>query len=277
LVEYLATNPSPECEVLTAFPDETYRNVRIEDVLAVSSNAGWITVQGDGVLTVTDSGQELVNTRNAELRMRMQVERLIDVMQPDWAAMAVQGRSSLLGYTDANVRQCFKEAGLAAGNSKEVVAWWDRLASRFRGVKDFQYTKIGREGERLSYVREYSRTGVEPSWIALEHADAGYDLVSRASTEDSSPLLVEVKATTQSWNNASFFMSRHEWDILSAHGSAVLHLWGIKDVPAKHAAVSIPELEDHVPLDSGSGQWRKFSCPFRNFEPLQVEIEIAQG
>lgn len=268
LIEQLVANPAPESEVLSSFPEDTFRNVRVKDVLAVSNQAGWITTDQEGRLVATRSGQTLIDERNARLRMRLQVERLIEIMQPDWAAMAVQGRQALLRYVDANVRQCFKEAGLATGYAEEIVTWWDRLASRFRGAKDYLYTEIGRRGERLSYHREYSRTGIEPRWIALEDAEAGYDLVSRVSVDDRNPLLIEVKTTTQGWDSAVFFMSRHEWDILSGSDRALLHLWCVRDVPVQHATVTIAELSDHVPQDCGDGEWKTFCCPFRGFVPV---------
>ena len=267
LIEQLVANPATEPEVLSSFPEDTFRNVRVEDILAISNRAGWVATDKEGRLVATRSGQELIDARNARLRTRSQVERLIDVIQPDWAAMAIQGRQALLRYADANVRQCFKEAGLTEGYGEDIVEWWDRLAGRFRGAKDYQYTEIGRRGERLSFHRELSRTGIEPQWLALEYSDAGYDLISRVSVDDGNPLLIEVKTTTQRWDSAVFFVSRHEWDILSGSDQALFHLWCVRDLPAQHATVTISELSDHVPRDCGNGEWKKFCCPFRNFAP----------
>lgn len=272
LIEQLIAKPVSESEILDSFPEETYRNVRVQDVLAVSDRAGWIRTDTAGCLVATQLGQELIDARNATLRMRLQVERLIEIMKPDWAAMAVQGRQALLRYADSNVRQCIKEAGLSQGYGQDVVEWWDRLAGKFRGAKDYLYTEIGRRGERLSYQREYSRTGAEPKWIALEESDAGYDLVSRVSLDDDRSLLIEVKTTTQSWKTAVFFVSRHEWDILSGSERALIHLWCVKDVPAQHATVTIAELRDHVPQDCGNGEWKKFCCPFSEFNPMPGEV-----
>jgi len=277
LIEQLAVNPATEPDVLGSFKEDTFRNVRVEDVLTVSIRAGWIATNKEGRLVATRSGQDLIDARSARLRMRLQVERLIEIMQPDWAAMAVQGRQALLRYADANVRQCFKEAGLAEGYGEDIVEWWDRLAGKFRGAKDYQYTEIGRRGERLSVQREYSRTGTEPHWIALEDSDAGYDLVSRVSLEDSKPLLIEVKTTTQNWDSAVFFVSRNEWDIMSGSDRALFHLWCVRDVPAQHATVTIEQLRGHVPQDCGNGEWKKFSCPFGNFIPTPGKVSDVEA
>lgn len=275
LVEHLRAQPAPRTEIISSFADETFHNVRIEDVLTVSHNAGWITATNDDVLVATDEGIALIESGSPQLRMRVQVECLINLMNPDWAAMAVQGRQALLRYTDPNVRQCFKEAGLADGYDADIVEWWDRLAGRYRSVKDYKYTEIGRQGERLSCDHEYSRTGIQPNWIALEDSEAGYDMVSQISADDDTRLLIEVKTTTQSWDSAVFYISRHEWDILSQADHAVIHLWCVQDVPAQHATITLTDLEGHVPADCGAGEWKKFCCPFREFTPSPAEVQCG--
>ena len=80
------------------------------------------------------------------------------------------------------MRQCFKEAGLADGYGEDVVAWWDRLAGRFRGAKDYQYTEIGRRGERLSFDHEYSwtaRNGNHCPPVAAKFNNAVFNLRKR--------------------------------------------------------------------------------------------------
>ena len=265
LIDLLKDNPQPLAEILRSFKDERYRNVQIEDVLSVSRFALWIADGEDQRLFVTDEGQEIMVAGSDMLRMRRQVDRLIELMKPDWAAVSVQGRQAMLTYVDANVRQCFKEAGLAEGHDPGVVEWWDRLAGKYRGAGFCQYTEIGRRGERLSCEEEFSRTGVWPDWIALEHADAGYDLVSRVSQEDDSSLVIEVKTTTQGWTNAVFFMSRHEWDILCSRPHALVHLWCLRGVEPQLTKVTVEQLAQHVPQDTGQGEWKKFCCPFGEF------------
>jgi len=268
LLELLEDNPQPEAELFRSFQDEKYRNVSIKDVVSVSRFASWVAEGEDEFLVVTDEGRELLAAGSDTLRMRRQVEKLIELIKPDWAASAVQGRKAILNYVDANVRQCFNEAGLVAGNEKDVVEWWDRLAAKYRGVASYQYTEIGRRGERLSCEREFSRTGTWPQWVALDHTGAGYDLVSQVSQEDVSALVIEVKTTTQNWASAVFFMSRHEWDVLCHQHHALVHLWCMRGGSPQEAAVTIEQLERHVPQDIGKGEWTKFSCPFSEFQPI---------
>ncbi len=268
LIELLDDNPQTESEILRSFQAETYRNVRVEDLLGVLRFASWVVDGEDDRLVATDEGREMLAAGSDMLRMRRQVEKLIELMKPDWAASAVQGRQAMLNYVDANVRQCFKEAGLAERHDADVVEWWDRLAAEYRGAGSYQYTEIGRRGERLSCEREFSRTGIWPVWIALEHAEAGYDLVSRVSQGDDTSLVIEVKTTTQDWASAVFFVSRHEWDVLCGQPYALVHLWCVRGTPPKLATVTLEQLEHHVPQDTGQGKWKKFCCPFGEFQPI---------
>lgn len=268
LIELLDDNPQTEAEILRSFQDETYRNVRVEDVIAVLRFASWVVDGEDDRLLATNQGREMLAAGSDMLRMRRQVEKLLELMEPDWAASAVQGRKAMLNYVDANVRQCFKEAGLAEAHDTDVVEWWDRLAAKYRGVGSYQYTEIGRRGERLSCEWEFSRTGTWPEWIALEHTEAGYDVVSRVARGDDSALVIEVKTTTQDWASAVFFMSRHEWDVMCGQRHAVLHLWCVQASPPRRATVTIAQLEHHVPQDTGQGTWKKFCCPFREFQAI---------
>lgn len=268
LIELLDANPQTEAEILRSFQYETYRNVRVEDVIGVLRFASWVVDGEDERLLATDEGREMLAAGSDMLRMRRQIEKLLELTEPDWAASAVQGRKAMLNYVDANVRQCFKEAGLAEAHDTDVVEWWDRLAAKYRGVGSYQYAEIGRRGERLSCEWEFSRTGTWPDWIALEHSEAGYDVVSRVTREDDSALVIEVKTTTQDWASAVFFMSRHEWDVLRRRPNSLIHLWCVHGFSPRRAKVTIEQLEHHVPRDSGHGKWKKFCCPFGEFEPV---------
>lgn len=267
LIELLEDNPQTETELLRSFQDATYRSAQIGDVIGLSRFASWITYGEDGCLVVTDEGRTMLSAGSDMLRMRRQVETLIELVKPDWAASAIQGRKAMLSYIDVNIVQCFKEAGLTEGHDSDVVEWWDRLAAKYRGEGSYLYTEIGRRGERLSCEHEFSRTGVWPEWIALEHAEAGYDLVSRVSPDDESSLVIEVKTTTQDWGIAMFFLSRHEWDVLSGHPNALIHLWCLSGTQPQGATITMTQLKHHVPRDTGQGKWKKLCCPFSEFQP----------
>ena len=273
LIESLANQPKLEKNLLSSFQD-TFRGVRIKDVIDVSRYASWIADDEDGLLFVTDQGQELLAADSDMVRMRLQVDKLVKLMKPLWAALAVQGRKAMLNYLDDNILQCFEEAGLTKGHDTDVVEWWDRLAANYRGVGSYRNTEIGRQGERLSCEYELSRTGEWPNWIALEQAEAGYDLVSQVSREDKSRLVIEVKTTTRDWKYAKFFMSRNEWDVLyNQHPRALVHLWCLEEEEQpKNSTLNLEQLKKHVPQDTGKGKWEKFSCCFSEFNFLPYKF-----
>jgi hypothetical protein len=124
---------------------------------------------------------------------------------------------------------------------------------------------------------ELSRNGVNPRWMSLDYNDSGYDLLSRVSHEDASPLAVEVKTSTQPWATALFYVSRHEWEVLSSQEHAVLHLWSIARRPYQHAIVSIPNLFRHMALDQGEGKWQNLACPYREWHPVELEHQEARA
>jgi hypothetical protein len=270
LIESLAETPQLETELIHSFQEGSYRNVDIKDLINVSRFASWVTEGEGGLLVATEEGRRLLAADSDMFRMRMQVDKLIEVIKPDWIAMALHGRKAMLNYLDTNILQCFKEAGLAKGQDADVVEWWDHLAANSRGLGSYRNTEIGRRGERLSCEYELSRTGKWPIWIALEQAEVGFDLVSQVSREDKSSLVIEVKTTTRDWEYAKFFMSRNEWDVLyNHHPNARVHLWCLEEEgQPKSSNLNLEQLKYHVPQDTGKGKWEKFSCCFSEFNLL---------
>ena len=272
LLALLEQNAASEDEIVASFDEEKFRNVAVRDVIAVARTGKWINSGLDGKLVCTDQGRLLLGAISAEMRMRIKVGMLLSVLNPPWAASIVQGRGALVGYAPPEAEQCFREAGLLDGHCEAVVRWWDELAARYREDRAILFVEIGRKGERLSFNYEFSRTGKEPEWTALEYADAGYDFVSRVSDSDSSRLVIEVKTSTRPWETAELFLSRAEWETLQQEPVAFLHLWSIDGYPAKLAVVAIDDLRTHVPDDQGSGVWHRMRCPFAAFAPIAVEV-----
>ena len=55
-----------------------------------------------------------------------------------------------MAFAGNGVAQVFVEAGLANGFDDDVVAFWDELAARARGLRDVKLSEFGREGEKLT-------------------------------------------------------------------------------------------------------------------------------
>lgn len=247
-----------------------FRGVRLTDVLNVAEKAKWLSGDTNGSLALTAHGRRLIEIEDPVLRLREQIAHLMDLLKPTWATAITQGRQVIAQYATPEVAQCFQEAGLFGNTSDDVVRWWDQRAAVFRAARDANLVNIGRAGERLSIAFERARIGGEPKWMSLDYNDCGYDLLSRVSRGDDRPLAIEVKTSSEPWETARFYLSRHEWEVLSNQENAVLHIWSIAREPHRHTVVEIGALRRHVAIDQGDGQWRNVTCPFRSWPPSDM-------
>lgn len=268
LLELVEQRPRMKADILTSFTSSRFRNVEISDVLDTCIYGGWAQSNGTGELCCTDEGRRLLSRGCAQAQLRHQIDCLLDKENPQWASSAVQGRQALATYAPPEAVQCFREAGLLAGDDDDVVAWWDELACRYRAAQDEVYVEIGRRGEKLTVDLEARRTRRAPQWIALEYSNAGYDVLSCLSSDDPKRLVIEVKTSVQPWDRADFYLSRAEWDVLSLEENAVIHLWSISASPPRHSAISLACVQPHIPADSGVGSWHRCRIPFEAFVPV---------
>lgn len=260
LLKLVHDNSPLKEELITAIPK--FRDIPTVELLDIIDFGGWIEYDLEGRIVTTASGTEVAGIEDPILRLRTQVMTLVELINPPWIATITQGRSAAANYVPPEAMQCLSESGLLDSIEDDVIAWWDSIDARNREGKEEHLVSIGRRGERLSYNFEKERTGTDPKWIALEYAGAGYDLVSRISRTNASRLIIEVKTSTQLWENAVFFLTRNEWEALSASTEAVAHLWSLAYETPRHAVISIDTLAQHIPADRERGQWQKVMCPF---------------
>jgi hypothetical protein len=265
MLELIAEKPAFQASLLHEFSG--YRGVSTKLIVDVSVFAGWIESDACGHLILTNAGRDLIEIQTPMLRLRSQVSTLVGLANPTWAALTIQGRDAFSEYAPPEVVQCFREAGILNSYDPDVIALWDSISARYRKAQDKERVSVGRKGERLSYDYERTRTGVTPQWIALEFEGAGYDILSRASTDNSRALLIEVKTSRERWSRAVFYLTRHEWLVLNGNHESVLHLWSVESAKPLYAIVPIANVTPHIPNDQGSGQWETATCPFADFEP----------
>lgn len=123
-------------------------------------------------------------------------------------------------------------------------------------------TEIGRTGEKLSYEFEKDRTGQYPIWQSVESNLSGFDLLSIVEKSNAKKLRIEVKATTSNLNYAKVHLSKNEWETALASINYIFHLWHINDTP-KLYTTSVEEMNNHIPIDSGEGNWESVEIPFK--------------
>lgn len=261
----LAGQRTDRRSLLLSFPD-SFHNVDLASLLDIAQRAEWLNIDNNDVLSLTSSGRELIQISELTLQLRHIINVLLNITQPRWLAFAEQGRAAVKEYAPPEAVQCLEEAGYFNSTEDEVVRWWDRLASLYRKERERENLETGRKGERKSFEYERVRTRKDPEWRSLEYANLGYDLISQVDSQDSRQLLIEVKATSESWNRGRFYLTKNEWNVLSAAEHAVVHLWSLAENPLSPSVVQISHLSAHIPKEAGEAEWEVITCPFDAFQ-----------
>lgn len=238
--------------------------VSAERVTRCALLLGWAEINEGGLLAPTPRGQSIRGMPKTEERLRLALLDLVQATDPPWVQGARFGRRHVLEYSPPEISQICREAGLATGTAADVVAFWDLLAARARGLHDVRLNETGRQGESLTLQYEEQRTGSKPHWIALESNSDGYDVLSLMSATDTARLCIEVKASTAGLGG-SFYLTRHEWETAATLLQFVMHLWDMSKSSPRLAVVNIAQLAVHIPHDEGRGRWDSVCVPFSAF------------
>jgi hypothetical protein len=265
----IAKTPLGIDEITIHFPT-TYHGVKTNELINVLYDGHWVSKDENGRISPSKDGQDLLQLPTSKAKLRAQVQRFLEILRPAWGALTAQGRQVFQDYAPLEVVQCFREAGVLDSLDDEAIVWWDRIAAQYRHEQEMQRVLIGRKGEKKSYHYELNRTGNTPYWIALQYEGAGYDIRSQLSDIDKSPLLIEVKTTSDIWERGKFYLSRHEWNVLSNSNHALIHLWSLTKRSEQLALVPVYELVEHIPKEKGSGQWDVMILPFCLFKSMTV-------
>lgn len=233
--------------------------------LSLAKALDWLDINEVGQLQASAAGMKVHSANGYEAALRCILLHYVGTQNPDWLQNAVYGRSRVLNFCPAGVRQVFVEAGLAGALDDEVVDFWDWLAGIARGLQKDSLTAIGREGERLTLIHEEARTGAAPRWVAIDSNQDGYDVLSVKAANDRAHLSIEVKASRRGMNGA-LHLTRHEWEIAIERPLHAFHLWDLSSTPHRLATVGMDEMAIHIPTDAGAGGWEAVEVPFKAFE-----------
>ena len=124
---------------------------------------------------------------------------------------------------------------------------------------------IGRKAEKFTVEYESSRTGIASMWQSLESNFSGYDMLSRVSNADETPLKIEVKGSTLGIKQAYFTITRNEWNTAKTSIHYCLHLWSLSANPTNLIVVNRDEIQSHLPENNGEGNWETVRIPFNSF------------
>ena len=252
----------------------SYQRFEVADaqvILELVQQCGWVSVRSDGVLQLTERGLVIAGHANAELCLRAQIADLIAIENPSWAKRILLGRYEAKKIMPRPVVQCFDECGLFVGTDAEVVEWWDSAAQSVRAKKSGVFMAIGRAAERMTVIYERNRTGTEPKWQSIETNVSGFDVLSKRDADIPDLLKIEVKGSTMRTKEATFLLTRNEWQTAQNSDSYCFHLWLFQEQP-KLLVVDGPDLSAHVPANQGEGQWETATIRFRNFVDKEVSL-----
>ncbi|MTE27022.1 DUF3883 domain-containing protein [Winogradskyella ouciana] len=232
------------------------------NVLKLVTECGWIHLGIDGQIKLSKRG-EVISKLNYRSALVKQLEDMILIYNPNWASFLTKGRSETIRFLPDEPKQCFKEAGFMGDLTSELIDVWDRLSLAYRNYSNKQKLETGRIGERLSLEYETKRTGIRPTWQAIESNLSGYDLLSTVSKEDKSFLLIEVKSSTSKLNYAKFYLTKNEWKVALSSENYILHLWVLHS-QTEHYIIPFKNLEEHISQNKGDGEWESVCIPFKS-------------
>lgn len=239
-----------------------------EEVLDACQRCNWIAFDSTGRIILTDSGRRIAEAiahgRSAEA-LRFQITSMVRTYDWVWAAALRHGREEAVRRMPEDARQCFAESrALESRWPRHLIAWWDELSKYQREIRSEEGMEVGRHAEELSFEYERLRTGTKPEWRALESSFNGYDILSRRSKTDTTPVRVEVKGTAVKMQDAAFWLTRHEWNTAKRSGDYVFHLWALGP---QHTLSIVPfeHVEAHTPLDRNTGHWENVRIKYGPF------------
>lgn len=240
-------------------------------VLATAQKCRWLHISEEGGLRLTERGTYLRNFTAPEACLREQLFDVLMAEPPAWSRRMIQGRFEALQTMPDDARQCFEDCALTKGTDDETVEWWDRATGGLRSERSKAVQIIGRRAEKYSLEFERKRTGKDPIWQGLETSVSGFDVLSVIDADSDKRLKIEVKGSGMNKSDASFFVTRNEWNTATKSSDFHFHLWLVRDKP-KLFVVPASDVQPHIPQDSGSGRWTGAELFFRDFSAFEQAI-----
>lgn len=221
----------------------------------------WITIS-DMKIELTKKGERIVSTHDVVEKLRIQLLDILQYNKPSWAASIPYGRNEAFQFMPIEAKQCFIEANLIGNFDDTTIMWWDKLSSIVRGYFDDEKIRLGRIGEKLTMQYEKERTKFDPKWISIDTNLCGYDVLSRVSVNDETPLAIEVKTCLN--NEKRFYLSKNEWNTSKLLKNYIFHIWIVdKKIDPELIILEPDEMAKHIPNDNGNGEW----------ETVQIHLE----
>jgi hypothetical protein len=249
-LDFLSETPGIDLTFSAVF--QTFSVASPKAVLEVAQKCEWVQLNTAGQLEITDRGKQVIECKEPELTLRVQIRHLIEAYRPTWIPLLSRGRSEAQKYLPSDVAQCLREAALFTSLSDDVVNWWDECSKISRRAGKDTKIEVGRQGEKLSIQYERNRTKREPIWQGFESNLSGFDVLSSVSETDLAPLRIEVKTSNSKPEVAAFHVTKNELGVATTSGSYVFHLWSLQP-HAQLMVVEVSRVMKHIPSNHGEG------------------------
>lgn len=256
---------------------DSFRQFEVADasvVLELVQKCRWVNVSKEGTLQLTERGSVIVGADNEALCLREQLADLIAVEAPPWSKRILLGRAEAQPSMPVNAAQCFTACGLFGDCDDAVVEWWDLVAQSVRSKKSGFNLRTGRLAERLTITCEQCRTGREPKWQAIKSNVSGFDVLSVKEHDQGALLQIEVKGSIMRLKEASFFVTRNEWNTAINSENYEFHLWLLQQQP-RLFVIGVDELSAHLPTNNGGGKWENVQLWYRDFTDKDIFLSTA--
>ena len=240
-----------------------------EEIFVFATKCEWVFCNQNEKPELTIRGNELlklINSSQISQCFRCMLKDYIACYSPVWSRRIPYGRKESAIFMTKDELVCFDEAGLLDENPDvSVTRWWDQISALICESKNEINLDLGRAGEMLTLKYEKLRTGIQPQWIAIDSNLVGYDIKSKVSRDDNTPLLIEVKATRTSISEAFFHISDREWEVASVSKNHLFYLWIIKNNQNELAIVNSDQLKKYIPTNNIGGLWESAKIPYVSF------------
>ena len=236
------------------------------EVIGHVTSLEWIYLRSDSSFAITERGKMCLALPHMKSQLRFLLRDYFLGRHDPWLQLARRGRLHVLIQSPPEILQLFHEAGLASGTDQDTIDFWDELAALLRGERDKKNADTGRLGEKLTMLFEAKRTGFEPKWMALESNQHGYDVLTRISNTNDTPLKIETKCSLAPVSRASFHLTRFEWQTAENSNNYNFHVWATFEKSFKLAVLTVAEVEPHIPVNQNGGAWETVEIPYALFE-----------
>lgn len=249
---------------LQNFP--SYKYAQTSYMFLVSFTCGWLRYNSNSFIKPTEKGYRLISLNDPKIALRAQIRDVLMTQPPTWMHVLKAGRKQAIKLMSKDEIQCLESANLLQGFDFSIAYWWDEfLMKTFEEDARKRYV-TGRKGEYLSLILEELRTKKKPILVSLDINFAGYDILSQTSANDPKQLYIEVKSSILNWNQATFTLSRNEWDVFTKNKNSEIYLWSFAGNPL-FSNVTYEELASSIPQDQGKGKWKDVQIPFKLVKP----------